>query len=150
MAGIILQKFKIKVAEPKKQHNSSVFKRQGKLVNGTIIEQNDGTFKVEVDLDGNGVKAPKILNFTPESFDLTDKLSVFTRTKDKQGRRTRIIRDAWHAKFHPGLPEQYVPFSNNWIIEGYIVKNSSIELFEFKDLVGIKDYVIFEEYYEKD
>ncbi len=150
MAGIILQGLKIKIAEPKKQRTSSGPKRQGKLVHGTVIEQKDGNFKVEVDLDGNGIKIPKILDFTPESFDLTDKLSVFTRTKDKQGRRTRIIRDKWHAKFHPGLPEQYVPFANNWIVKGYIVKNGPIELFEFRDLVGIKGYTIVDDHYEED
>lgn len=146
--GIVLQGLKIKIAEPKKQRTSSELKRQGKLVYGTIIEGKNDTFKVEIDSRNNRTKS-KILDFTPESFELTDKLSVFTRTKDKYGRRTRIIRNTWDAKFHPGLPEQYVPFANNWIVKGYIVKNGLVELFEFRDLVGIKGYIIVDDHNEE-
>ena len=77
-----------------------------------------------------------------EIYELKDKLSVFTRTKDKHGRRTRIIRDVWRAKFHPGLPEQYIPFAKNWIVKGYIVKEGLTKMFDFKDLVGIQGYTM--------
>ena len=139
--------FKIKLAEPKRKIRQE-YKKQGKVICGTVIEK-DETFLVEIDLDNNGEKAPKILNFTPESFEVKDRLTVFTRTKDDSGRRTRIIRNKWDAKFHCGSTEQYIPFCNNWIVKGHIVKNGDIELFNFEDIVGIKGYVIVNNNYEE-
>ena len=144
---LVLQSFKVKLKEPKKKYNSKP-KRQGGLVCGTVIEEKNDTFKVEIDLDKNGTKS-KLLDFTPESFELVNRKSVFTREKDKRGLRTRIIRNEWDAKFHSGSTERYIPFTNNWIVKGYIVKDGAKELFEFIDLVGIKGYIISKDIYEE-
>jgi hypothetical protein len=40
----------------------------------------------------------------------------------------------------PGLPEQYVPFAPNWIVRGYIVKESGLTKFDFVGLVGVDGY----------
>lgn len=139
---LILQGLKIKINEPKKRRVTSSSKLYGKIVTGTVIEQEDETFKVEIDLDNNGVKSPKLLNFTPESFEIVDRISVFTKIKDERGHRTRIIRDAWRAKFHPGSTDKYLPFDNHWIVKGHIVRDGYTELFKFKELVGINGYII--------
>lgn len=136
--------FKIKLAEPKRKVYSSTIPK-GKVVTGIVIEE-EGILKVSVDAkkDGNGIKPPKIYNFTPESYDLTGRQTVFLKKKDKSGRRVRIIRDKNTCKYMPGLPEQYVPFAPNWVVTGYVVKRDIQKFFDFKDLVGINGYVIQE------
>lgn len=143
MVNILLGSLHIKVAQPKKKASSGPKWESNKIQRGVVIEEDNGDFKVKVEVvDEKGTKQELILPFTPDSYELKDKLSVFTRTKDKHGRRTRIIRDVWHAKFHPGLPEQYIPFAKNWIVKGYIVKEGLTKMFDFKDLVGIQGYTM--------
>lgn len=143
MSNIILKNLKVVVAQPKRRYSSSEYVKQGKLIEGTVIEV-DGVYKVSIDLDGNGTSEELILDFTPRSFEIVGRKTVFTRTKDEYGHTCRIIRDENKAKFHPGSIEQYVPFSKNWIVKGYIVKEGFIKLFDFKTLVGINGYIVKE------
>lgn len=127
---------RIKVAEPKKR-KSTAFKRESKITTGVVVEEEDENFKVLIQTENSEMLLP----FTPKSFELKDRTTVFTRAKNERGHRMRIIRDAWKAKIHPGFTTQYFPFTKNWIVKGYIVSNGLVKLFDFKDLVGIKGYV---------
>lgn len=139
MGNIRLQSLRIAVVT-KKRKSSDGYTKVGKLVQGTIIEDEDGNYKVSIDSDGNGITKPMILSFTPRSFEIVNRTNVFTKIKDERGNRIRIIRDKEKAKFMPGLIEQYTPFAKNWIVKGYIVKEGIIRMFDFKDLVGIAGY----------
>lgn len=132
-------KFKLNIANSTKRTSSS-FVKQSKICYGTVIEV-DGIYKVSIDSDKNGTEEI-ILDFTPESFELKGRKEVFTIVKDKFGKLTRIIRDDSHAKFFPGLPEQYTPFAPNWIVKGYIVRKGIQKFFEFKQLIGLDGYDI--------
>ena len=132
-------KFTLGIVVPKRKESVRTTK-ESKLVKATVIEE-DGTYKALVELDGNGTDF-KIYPFTEDSWSLVGRENVFTRTKDKNGKVCRIIRDKFKAKFMPGLPEQYTPFAPNWTIKGYIVKENFIKKFQFKDLVGIEGYSI--------
>ena len=132
---------KVVIPTPKVRHNSGFRRVNNKIVYGTVIEPEDGIFKVSVEVDKNSTKE-EILDFTTESFEVKNRLTVFIKQKDKNGKRTRVIRDEWKAKVHPGSTEHYIPFNKNWIIKGYIVKDGFIRLFDFKELVGIDGYVI--------
>lgn len=129
---------KLAVVPKEKKTNVRV---SNKIVYGTVIKK-DGVYKVSIDKDKNGVKTEEILDFTPDSFDVTGKTNVFLRTKDEHGNNVRIIRSEWDAKFHPGTSDKYIPFVENWIVKGYIVKNGIVRLFDFKDLVGIDGYTM--------
>ena len=102
-----------------------------------------GTYKVSINMDNDPVHPDLlVLDFTERSYDLTDKIDVFSRTVDSKGRRIRFIRNLINAKFMPGLPEQYIPFAPNWIVRGYIVKDNGTMKFDFKSLVGIDGYTM--------
>ena len=148
MPNMILGGFKLKIAEPKKQKTSSDgYIRVGKLVCGVVVETY-GTWKVRIETEKRGVKVQTMFDFTPRSYDLEGRQTVFLRKRDETGRICRIIKDPLKAKFFPGLTEQYVPFANNWVVKGYIVKEGAIKLFDFKDLVGINGYTVAEVDYE--
>ena len=133
--------FKVAVPKPKRNRTSDGIKRiTNKIVKGKVFQEKDGTYKVSINIDDDPDLL--ILDFTERSYDLTDKLNVFSRTVDSKGRRTRFIRNTINDKYMPGLPEQYIPFAPNWIVRGYIVKDNGTKKFDFKSLVGIDGYTM--------
>ena len=138
--SIPLTGLKLAIVSKPKKTNVSV-RVSNKIIYGTVINEN-GVYKVSIDIDKDGIKKEEILDFTPESFNIVDRTTVFLRHKDEHGNNVRIIRSDWKAKFFPGTSETYIPFTENWIIKGYIVKRGLIKLFEFKDLVSIEGYNI--------
>lgn len=143
--SIVLNSLKISVVKPKKKSNS--IKKISKLIRGLVIEDEDGNFKCSIDIkqDDNSYKE-LIIPFTPKSFEVIDRLSVFTKQKDENGKRIRIVRDASRAKFFPGTQDQYIPFDNNWVIEGYLVQDGLLQMFDFKDLITIDGYDVIQSY----
>ena len=141
--GIInVTRFKVAVAKPKrKKINEGIKRTTNKIVVGKVFQDEDGTFKVSVDMK-NDESYPDlmILEFTERSYDIVGRTNVFSRTVDSKYGRTRFVRDIWKAKFHPGNQEQYVPFAPNWLVKGYIVNDNNITRFDFKDLVGLDGY----------
>lgn len=142
MGFLKLAAFKVSVPKPKrKKVNDGITRTSNKIVKGKVFQDEDGTFKVSINMVNDPVHPDlRILEFTERSYDLTGKTNVFSRTVDKKGRRTRYIRNAVYAKHMPGLPEQYIPFAPNWIVRGYIVKDQGISKFDFKSLVGVDGY----------
>lgn len=141
MGFIKSMQFKVAVPKPKRNRTSDGIKRiTNKIVKGKVFQEKDGTYKVSINTDD--YPDLLVLAFTERSYDLTDKINVFSRTVDNKGRRTRFIRNTINAKYMPGLPEQYIPFAPNWIVRGYIVKDNGIKKFDFKSLVGVDGYTM--------
>ena len=134
--------FKVAVPKPKRNKTFNGVKRTtNKIVKGKVFQDEDGTFKVSINMENDPFHPDlRVLEFTERSYDLTGKTNVFSRTVDKHGRRTRFIRSEINAKHMPGLPEQYIPFAPNWIVRGYIVNDNGTIKFDFKSLVGIDGY----------
>ena len=144
MGLLKLMPFKVAVPKPKRNKTSDGIKRTtNKIVKGKVFQDENGTYKVSISMENDPVHPDLlVLDFTERSYDLTDKINVFSRTVDNKGRRTRFIRNTINAKYMPGLPEQYIPFAPNWIVRGYIVKDNGISKFDFKSLVGIDGYTM--------
>lgn len=142
MGLLKLVPFKVAVPKPKRNKTSDGIKRtSNKIEKGKVFQDEDGTYKIAITLQDGSINPDlKVLEFTERSYDLTGKTNVFSRTLDKNGRRTRFIRTITYARHMPGLPEQYIPFAPNWIVRGYIVKDNGILKFDFKSLVGVDGY----------
>ena len=142
MGLLKLVPFKIAVPKPKRNKTSDGVKRtSNKIEKGKVFQDEDGTYKIAIILQEGSINPDlKVLDFTERSYELKGKTNVFSRTLDKNGRRTRFIRTINYAKHMPGLPEQYIPFAPNWIVRGYIVKDNGILKFDFKSLVGVDGY----------
>lgn len=127
--------FKIKtvITEPKRRIDTS-FKKLTKLVKAkVIIDEIEKTYKALIKLNN---EEDLVLDFTEKSFNLKGRESIFTKSTDKKGKHTRIIRSTDYARICPGSPELYTPFSVNWIINGYVVEHDKKKYFEFNDLVN--------------
>ena len=142
MGLLKLMPFKVAVPKPKRNKTSDGVKRtSNNIIKGKVFQDENGTFKISIDMK-NDPDYPDllVLDFTERSYNLVGKTNVFGRTLDEKGRRTRFIRNESHAKFMPGLPEQYVPFAPNWIVRGYIVREKGLTRFDFVGLVGVDGY----------
>ena len=135
---------KIAVLSKKTKTRSSII-RQGKICEGIVVKDDNGCYQVSVSMK-NDNKHPSLLylNFTERSFDLKDKRIVYRKEKEN-GRFVRIIRSKEHAKFFPGLSEQYTPFVTGCRVRGYIVKDEGVLKFDFKELAEVKSLILEED-----
>lgn len=122
-------KFSIKMPKVKKPK----VERGTKLLQGLVVLEEDGTYKVHIKLDND---ANLVLPFTKESYSLRGRTNIFNKVKGKYGYE-RIVRDQWKAKFAPGDERFYIPFCPNWIVNGYIHVINGVKHFSFNKLVTI-------------
>lgn len=137
--------FKIKPIKSikKKKESNALTKVTTKLVRGVCRLDEDGNYKVQIKYNESENPDWLYLDFTENSYNLKGRTSIFTRKKDKKGKYTRIIRDKFKAIVFPGDSEKYIPFSPNWIIEGYICRIDGKLVFDFHDVVTIEGYSVY-------
>ena len=70
-------------------------------------------------------------------------MSIFDRNPDENGKYIRRIRNEVQAKFFPGNTERYVPFCNNWVCTGYIVRRNGKLMFDFNECIAPSGYDVF-------
>ena len=148
--SLTLSQFNVFKPTPKKRTNSNSNKRlTSKLIRGVCFKDGD-IFKIQIDaktlkpdIIEKGQPDILILDFTEESYDLKDVISVFDRNPDKNGRYTRYVRNITNAKFMPSDPDRYVPFCCNWICSGYIVRRNGKMMFDFNECIAPEGYSTF-------
>ena len=137
--------FSFKLVE--KNHKSKINnKRLTKLIKGICKKEND-IYRISVNITelkpkyiDNKYPDILLLDFTEESYNLRGVIAVFERKPDNTGRYVRYIRNESQCKFFPGNPEVLVPFCNNWVCSGYIVKRDGKLMFDFKECIAPKGY----------
>ena len=91
--------------------------------------------KLKTDVDVNDIGTKDItLEFTPESFDLTDATRVFTIHGQDNGKYVCLIRNESDRIFKKLNKEQYVPFCRNWNIIVRIVRRVGVLYADFRSL----------------
>lgn len=132
-----------KQRKPKNINN----KRLTNLIKGVCLKEGD-TYKISLDVKtlkpniiDKGLPDLLVLDFTEESYNLKGVTSVFDRKPDKNGKFTRYIRNESRCRVFPGDPERLVPFCNNWVCSGYIVKRDGKLMFDFNDCIAPQGYV---------
>lgn len=139
-----------KLVSKKRKINPNSDKRlTTKLIRGVCFKDGDN-FKIQIDAKAikpdiidKGYPDILVLDFTEESYELKDVISVFDRNPDKNGRYTRYVRNVTNAKFMPGDPDRYVPFCNNWICTGHIIRRNGKMMFNFNECLHPKGYETF-------
>lgn len=114
------------------------FIRINKITKGKVIIDENGEYKVCVDLDTDDLLKPKVLlPFTERSFKLDGRETIFSRTRDEHNNYIRYVRSKEKARWFPGSPEAYVPFCPNWIVKGYVLKDENGSMvFDFKNIIA--------------
>lgn len=136
-----------KFATKKRKINPNADKKlTTKLVKGVCFKDGDD-FKIKVDIRelkpdiiDKGQPDILILNFTEESYELKGVVSVFDRNPNKHGKYVRYIRSETNSKLMPGSTEKYVPFCNNWVCNGYIIRRNGKMMFNFNDCISPQGY----------
>ena len=125
-------------------------KLTSKLVRGVCLII-DGEFKIKLDVKllkpdiiDKGQPDILVLDFTEESYNIVGVQTVFDKTPDKNGKCTRYIRNETKAKFLPGDPDRYVPFCNNWVCSGYIVRRDGKLMFDFNECIAPQGYTVIQ------
>ena len=136
------------IPKTKKIKTDSDKKLVTKLVEGVCIKDGD-TFKIKVnakvlnpDIIEKGQPDILVLDFTEESYEIKGVLSVFDRNP-KDGKYVRYVRNETNAKFMPGSKERHVPFCNNWVCNGYIIRRNGKMLFDFNECIAPEGYNAF-------
>ena len=145
--SLTLSQFNVFKPTSKKRTNSDNNKKlTSRLIKGVCFKDGD-IFKIQIDakilkpdIIEKGQPDILVLEFTEESYELKDVIAVFDRNPDKNGKYTRRVRSISNAKFMPGDPERYVPFCNNWICSGYLVRRNYKLMFDFNECISPKGY----------
>jgi len=134
---------------PKKVRKSDVKYITRKLIKGICIKTDNG-FKIQIEAKAikdsiieKGQPDLLLLDFTEDSYELKGITSIFDRNPDKNGKYIRYVRNETKAKFFPGDPERYVPFCNNWVCKGYIVRIKGKLMFKFKECIAPKGFDVY-------
>lgn len=142
--NLTVSQFDFKFVSKKRKEGNK--KLTSKLIKGICFKEGD-EFKIRLnvkalkpDIIDKGQPDLLVLDFTDESYNIVGVISVFDRNPDKNGKYTRYIRSETNAKFHPGSQERYVPFCNNWICDGYIVKRNGKMMFDFNECIAPEGY----------
>lgn len=136
MARNIFTGFQFVPKKPKKRVATPHGKQLSKLVH-CVCKRVDDDFVAVVLITNSKMRANKQeLPFTENSYNLTNRLTVFTKKLDKHGKPTCICRSESTAKYSPGLPDYYTPFCNNYIYSGYIVRKDGKYWFDMHECVG--------------
>lgn len=148
--NLSLKGFNFKLVPKKRQYRDDGNKKlTTRLIKGVCLKEGD-EYKIRLD-----VKALKpdiieksqpdilVLDFTEESYELKGLNSVFSRNPGKDGKYIRFMRNETKAKFDYGSKERYVPFCNNWVCSGYIVRRNGKLMFDFNECISPEGYGTF-------
>ena len=91
--------------------------------------------KLKSGVDVNDIGTKDItLEFTPESFDLTNATRVFTIHGQDNGKYICLVRNESDRLFKKLSEEKYVPFCRNWNIIVRIVRRVGVLYADFRSL----------------
>jgi hypothetical protein len=142
--NLTVSQFDFKFVSKKRKEGNK--KLTSKLIKGICFKEGN-EFKIRLnvkslkpDIIDKGQPDLLVLDFTDESYNIVGVISVFDRNPDKNGKYTRYIRSETNAKFHPGSQERYVPFCNNWVCDGYIIKRNGKMMFDFNECIAPEGY----------
>ena len=123
-------------------------KKLTKLVNGRVIKQNDeyfvtvSYFEYKEHMFGNtnvseiSDKSESVtIPLTKESYDIKGVRVIFAKDSN-----ILLIRNETQLIFGNYDPNKYIPFKDNSIVRGWIVRINGVLQFKFRNLVTIKGY----------
>lgn len=147
MNSIDFAGFTINIAKSqRKKRTSCKPTRVSKLCKARVVLDEDGIYKAEINLKNDDTHpAHLIIPFTPDSYDLHDKIYVFSKEKTERNNYTCFVRTEENAKYNPGLDTQYNAFKPDIVIGGYIVRIDGKNYFDYVQLVSFnykyEDYI---------
>ena len=130
--------FKVAKPKPKRVERGEILTKK---VYCTCVMSEGGEFKANLRIISEKLKVTNLqIPFTIQSYNCKGKERVFTKKRDKYGKRVCHIRTVEQAKIAPEKSLLYTPFCEDWVYDGYLVRIHGQLYFEIKNAIWHKDF----------
>lgn len=132
---------KINIAKGnKKKRNVSTKSNVISRVCRAIVIKDDEGFKAKINIDNKENSDILLIPFTTESYDIKGKEIIFSKERIDNGRFLCLIRDKASSNLYNNV-ERYIPFRENIVITGNIVRIDGKMYFRYKDFISFSPFV---------
>lgn len=134
--------FKFKPAKKTKSRTSIAQKKLSKLIHCICIyDKKANEWRASIIVNTNPHQNILTFPFTLDSYSLKGKIRVFSVKKDKLGKRICFIRTPYEAMASGETSKTKIPFCENWVYTGHLVKISNQIYFNIKEAIFHRDFV---------
>lgn len=132
---------KINIAKGnKKKRNVSTENNVISRICRAIVIKDDEGFKAKINIDNEENSDILLIPFTTESYDIKGKEVIFSKEKIDNGRFLCLIRDKGLSNLYNDV-EHYIPFRENIVITGDIVRINGKMYFRYKEFISFSPFV---------
>lgn len=124
----------------KKKRNVSTESNVISRICRAIVIKDDEGFKAKIRVNNEENADILLIPFTTESYDIKGKEIIFSRERIDDGRFRCIIRDKASAILYNDV-ENYIPFRENIVITGNIVRIDGKMYFQYKEFISFSPFV---------
>lgn len=124
----------------KKKRNVSTESNVISRICRAIVIKDDEGFKAKIRVNNEENADILLIPFTTESYDIKGKEIIFSKERIDDGRFRCIIRDKASAILYNDV-EHYIPFRENIVIIGNIVRIDGKMYFQYKEFISFSPFV---------
>ena len=128
----------------KKKRNVSTESNVISRICRAIVIKDDEGFKAKIRVNNEENADILLISFTTESYDIKGKEIIFSKERIDNGRFLCLIRDKASSNLYNDV-EHYIPFRENIVITGNIVRINGKMYFQYKEFISFSPFV---EYYK--
>lgn len=132
-------KIHIAKGNKKKRNVSTESNVISRICRAIVIKDEEG-FKAKIRVNNEENADILLIPFTTESYDIKGKEIIFSRERIDDGRFRCIIRDKASAILYNDV-EHYIPFRENIVITGNIVRIDGKMYFQYKEFISFSPFV---------
>ena len=132
---------KINIAKRnKKKHNVSTENNVISRICRAIVIKDDEGFKAKININNEEDSDILVIPFTTESYNIKGKEVIFSKERIDDGRFICLIRDKASSNLYNDV-EHYIPFRENIVITGNIVRINEKMYFRYKEFISFSPFV---------
>ena len=132
-------KIHIAKGNKKKRNVSTESNVISRICRAIVIKDEEG-FKAKIRVNNEENADILLVPFTIESYDIKGKEIIFSKERIDEGRFRCIIRDKASAILYNDV-EHYIPFRENIVITGNIVRIDGKMYFQYKEFISFSPFV---------
>lgn len=131
---------KINIAKNnKKKRNKSI---EGIIISRicrAIVIKDNESFKAKININNEDHSDILLIPFTTESYNIKGKEVIFSKERIDNNRFRCVIRDKYLAQLYNDI-EHYIPFRENIVITGNIIRINGKMYFQYKDFISFSPF----------
>lgn len=132
---------KINIAKGnKKKRNVSTKSNVISRVCRAVVIKDDEGFKAKININNEETSDILVIPFTTESYDIKGREIIFSKERIDNGRFLCLIRDKASSNLYNDV-EHYIPFRENIVITGDIVRIDGRYYFRYKEFISFSSFV---------